>query len=165
MLALANSALPTSCSRQKRSPYATPNCSRSLLCNTHSCTSVQTQVSPLQAWKQTPLDESRNLFHLSRHAMSSCMRLRDEAYQSSHSFLGAVKLHKGHAAGPAISMHYKVDAIRPHSVACKEPAAMHTMSPQSSRAAATCLISHDQDALCQVGLYSGWQPEWRHSTN
>ena len=127
MLALANSALPTSCSRQKRSPYATPNCSRSLLCNTHSCTSVQTQVSPLQAWKQTPLDESRNLFHLSRHAMSSCMRLRDEAYQSSHSFLGAVKLHKGHAAGPAISMHYKVDAIRPHSVACKEPAAMTRM--------------------------------------
>ena len=50
------------------------------------------------------------------------------AYQSSHGFLRAVKLNKCHSARPPVSMHDKVNAIRPHSVPSKEPAD-HDVSP------------------------------------
>lgn len=50
------------------------------------------------------------------------------AYQSSHGFLRAVKLNKRHSTRPPISMHDKVNAIRPHSVPSKEPA-NHDVSP------------------------------------
>ena len=45
------------------------------------------------------------------------------AHQGAHGLLRAVKLHKCHAAGPPISMHHKVDAIRAYSVPSKESAA------------------------------------------